>query len=255
MGRMTHYTGDYYHVFDYGAFGNGITDDTAGLQACIYSANGAVVFIPPGIFPISNTLIVPAGTSIVGCGSAVSMILNNKANTGFAMKVVGEGNNDFMLGGVVRALNIHANALGNGGLLLEDTFTHVVEEVKVQCAQLGDYGIALRHNVKGSSYNTVRDCFVYGAQMAAFDNDGKYPVPQGWANRNNFVESWAYVSEIGFDVKNCSTATLRVATEGCGVGVALNNSERNRVELYSEADGVPIDEGSGTGNQVNTVSM
>ena len=55
------------NVMDFGATGDGTTDDTAAIQAAIDSldANGAI-FIPEGIFNISSTLLVTINVNFTG---------------------------------------------------------------------------------------------------------------------------------------------------------------------------------------------
>lgn len=55
------------NVLDYGAVGDGITDDTAAIQAAIDAAVGIQqVFIPAGTYKITDTLNLYKGSNIVG---------------------------------------------------------------------------------------------------------------------------------------------------------------------------------------------
>lgn len=54
------------NVADYGAKGDGVTNDTSAIQAAINDANGSVVYFPNGTYAISTTLVVPSNTSLVG---------------------------------------------------------------------------------------------------------------------------------------------------------------------------------------------
>ena len=65
---------------DCGAKGDNFTDDTAALQACFARGLGRV-FLPPGLFRISDTLVVPAGGALVGMGNTASILL--AATAGF----------------------------------------------------------------------------------------------------------------------------------------------------------------------------
>jgi len=63
-----------YNVRDYGAVGDGTTDDTAAIQAAIDAANtagGAVVFLPTGTYNISSApgLALKEGVVLVGAGT------------------------------------------------------------------------------------------------------------------------------------------------------------------------------------------
>ena len=54
----------YVSVKDFGAVGNGTTDDTAAIQAAInaLATTGGVILIPPGIYKVSSTLNIVYGT-------------------------------------------------------------------------------------------------------------------------------------------------------------------------------------------------
>lgn len=67
---------DVFNVLDYGAVGNGVTDDTASVQAALDAAwdtGGGVVYFPGGNrqYKISTTLIVAAHTTVWCDGYAV----------------------------------------------------------------------------------------------------------------------------------------------------------------------------------------
>ena len=65
-------TGAPVNIFDYGAVGDGVTDDTIAIQAALTYANSirGVVIIPPGTFLISSTL-VPLNANIRGDGGKI----------------------------------------------------------------------------------------------------------------------------------------------------------------------------------------
>jgi hypothetical protein len=88
-----------YSVTSYGAIGNGISDDTAGIQAAINAAaagKATIVWFPAGVYRITAPLVLPLKVSLLGAGSgtdagasiiraAVSMtsmlVLNDAANS------------------------------------------------------------------------------------------------------------------------------------------------------------------------------
>lgn len=57
-----------FNVKDYGALGNGTADDLVPLQNAINAAAivGGIVFLPPGVYRISNTLTVKTGVTLSG---------------------------------------------------------------------------------------------------------------------------------------------------------------------------------------------
>lgn len=63
---------DYISVKDYGAVGDGITDDTSSIQNAIiaaYSLYNRTVFFPTGIYKITDTITIGRGIDLLGAGS------------------------------------------------------------------------------------------------------------------------------------------------------------------------------------------
>ncbi|KAJ3507336.1 hypothetical protein NLJ89_g6366 [Agrocybe chaxingu] len=59
--------GDFVSARDHGAVGDGVTDDTAALQAMFDRyANSKIIFLDAGFYILSSTLTIPAGTRLVG---------------------------------------------------------------------------------------------------------------------------------------------------------------------------------------------
>lgn len=64
---------DFVSVKDFGAVGDGTTDDTAAFKAAIDSSNG--VYVPAGTFRIAGNLIINSSTTIFGDGMYSTTIL------------------------------------------------------------------------------------------------------------------------------------------------------------------------------------
>lgn len=58
--------GDFLHLKDAGAAGDGVTDDTAAVQLALYAAQGKILFVDAGSYILTSTVTVPPGTKIVG---------------------------------------------------------------------------------------------------------------------------------------------------------------------------------------------
>lgn len=79
----------FYNVKDYGATGNGTTDDYAAIQAAINAmtsqaiaqggnAGGGVLFFPPGLYSVSQTLLITGNTrQILVLGYGATIWVNN----------------------------------------------------------------------------------------------------------------------------------------------------------------------------------
>lgn len=84
---------DAFDVTAYGAVGDGVTDDTAAIQAALdtvptaavaaslYTTRGARVHLPPGVYRLTATLTLPRGVILTGAGSEAT-ILQYEATTG-----------------------------------------------------------------------------------------------------------------------------------------------------------------------------
>ncbi len=111
-------------VTDFGAKGDGTTDDTNAFQTAIDSAavEGSTVHIPAGNYKITQTLQVPAGVQLKGDGLGNSLDANSNSAAGSRISFF--GNNVFALefsGDYVGCRNmtiVDAGGLAAGGINL-----------------------------------------------------------------------------------------------------------------------------------------
>lgn len=77
-------------VKDFGATGDGTTDDTAEIQAAVTQAGveGGVVFVPSGTY-ISTTIDIPSNVAIYGEGPGISIIKRKAAHTAPILRALG----------------------------------------------------------------------------------------------------------------------------------------------------------------------
>jgi hypothetical protein len=110
------------NVKDYGATGNGTTDDTAAIQSVInrLPLTGGTVFLPAGTYKLTASLTVPAtmltGFRMVGAGWGSVLQLANGVND-YAVKFL-EGTSG-LVGGELSNLKINCNGTnqtGGGGI-------------------------------------------------------------------------------------------------------------------------------------------
>ena len=111
-------------VTDFGAKGDGTTDDTNAFQTAIDSADvqGSTVNIPAGDYKITQTLIVPAGVQLKGDGLGNSLDANSNSTPGTRISFY--GSNVFAMefsGDYVSCRNmtiVDAGGLAAGGIKL-----------------------------------------------------------------------------------------------------------------------------------------
>lgn len=73
---------------DFGATGNGTTDDTVAIQNALNAAQaggGGIVLLPPGVYLISSALLVPSGVQLWGHGMSATTIkqASNRGNDSY----------------------------------------------------------------------------------------------------------------------------------------------------------------------------
>ena len=73
---------DIVNVKDFGAKGDGVTNDREAIQTAIDKANGRTVFLPSGTYAIKRTLILNDHTHLTGDGmsSVIALTSSNDVN-------------------------------------------------------------------------------------------------------------------------------------------------------------------------------
>lgn len=100
------------NVLDFGAFGDGLENDTISIQNAINSSNGVPVHIPAGVY-LCDTITLNPGTLIKGDGSNATVILANTSNTvifNYQTDVTEE--KDFGIQGITMISGGSANCIG-----------------------------------------------------------------------------------------------------------------------------------------------
>lgn len=103
------------NVKNYGAVGDGSTDDTAAIQAAINAlpAAGGQVFVPAGTYVVSNTISLREGTQLVGAGPG-SILRVASGALGINVLRIGDGSGTLSFASV-RDLKISSDGQKTGG--------------------------------------------------------------------------------------------------------------------------------------------
>lgn len=140
-------------VKDFGATGDGTTDDTAAIQAAITAqTNGGNVFFPPGVYRITNTLAVQKpGIRLIGSGRddnhSFTPSYPNFDNTGTTTSLLWKGASGGTMISVEPSSTEAAGIGGNsvvGMNLISSEFPHTSAAaigVSVKAAYSGEYDI------------------------------------------------------------------------------------------------------------------
>ena len=112
-------------VTDFGAKGDGTTEDAPAFQAAINAAaiQGGTVHIPVGNYKISQTLLVPAGVQLQGMGLGNSITPNAQTTTGSRISFYGVNQFAMIFSGDYVACNnlsvVDAGGQASGGIHYE----------------------------------------------------------------------------------------------------------------------------------------
>jgi pectate lyase-like protein len=142
-----------FNVKDFGATGDGVSDDTAAIQAAInaaYAAGGGEVLVPISLTPyvMTSTLSMLAGVTLRGHGPVASRL--TWATLGDGIACVGTVNGHTVVNTAVRYLSLACtNAANVGGGGYTDLGGSIVELTNVHITGFG-YGIIFDQTELGS---------------------------------------------------------------------------------------------------------
>ena len=164
------------NVKDYGAIGDGKHNDTVAIQKALDAGAGQEVWLPPGTYLISRSLVIPANTTLFGSGLERSTIL---AAPGGVWKAPSPANWVFIVGTVntdgvtVRDLTVNANRQVASGICILGGDGPQILRTRVQSASVHSgihffgkqtpsvkpvsNGLMLANQVENSTYNLVCD--------------------------------------------------------------------------------------------------
>jgi len=194
-----------FNVKSYGATGDGVTDDTAAIAACIAAAHAstgatlylnAVAYFPDGIFLSDQINLDGLKVTLIGAGSQTTTIKAKTGQTDYLIKCPGTWaalapNNlwrtrmgGFKLQGTSAAaastfVPADATAVSPGGLKLD--FAGSIDLFDVSAREFGGPGLWLK-NVILSRFSNI----VLNRPVGADTNAVPYFYSMGWCNENSF---------------------------------------------------------------------
>jgi hypothetical protein len=205
-----------FNVLNYGATGNGTTDDTTAIQSAInacQTAGGGVVFFPPGTYKITAGLTISADNiQIVGSGWS-SQILASGAISGYMLTVNAPGGGAFRYGILIADIFFNgASIAALNGLDIQTTYSAKIDHVRIRFV----FGIAI--HMDGSSGNTG----AYNSIIACHITDGG----AGVGVQTDFSE-WLTIFGGLFSFYNSAGGiAVRIQNLNCRlIGVGIDNND------------------------------
>ena len=235
-----------FNVKDYGATGDGTTDDTTAIQATLDACNtagGGVVFLPRGTYKCTATLNPAANVSMVGTGalSIIDVSATLKLSAIFANASSGTTFADFAIVGSgqgAQPANVAATPTGTDagcGLILAGASAVTVRGLHVSACG-GTTGVAPYNGVAGiwltygTQNTTVTGCHVSTSRNGINEDNFFVADPHGNKIVGNTVDACRF--GIALDSSGAATDTLvsgNTVTNSQQSGVDLNKAQLVRV--------------------------
>ena len=248
------------NVKDYGATGDGVTNDGPGLQAAFNAASGlgSAVSIPPGNYFTNQDLSLPHGVPVVGGGASKTRIFGNVQRrlkitgdstrwvtviSGLRLELVGilfgETTSDFGRGTTLRDMEIHSSDVG--------------VEYRNHCWLTRIENCRIWGCVRGV-YNNFTGVIDSGASMVIastviFNNTGA-----GFEQASTAADGW-HVHITDTDIEHCQTS-VKLRSVGDGTLDVTNGHYELNVDSYIDADSGTINVNGGWmfGQQATSVA-
>jgi hypothetical protein len=214
MSDLIDSTLDAYSVIDYGAKGDGITDDSAAIQAAINAAQlgGGVVTLPAGTYLIATTLLISASIRIEGQGNENGGIDLHYTGADWAIRMY---NLTTMIAFPrISNFTLHGNVLALGGILIDNSAANQIPYGEISNCQIYDFTKAGAWGIKFQNSNT--DHFMLYRVFVSGCTNGIYKTDNLGACMTMVGCTIVYYTGIGLQVYDC----VGFQMYGCGFGSA-----------------------------------
>lgn len=187
-------------VKDFGAVGDGVTDDTAAIQAAIDaldSAGGGSVFFPIGTYKLTSALSIVDSIQFIGASKAATILY--QTGTSGEHVLSGDATSSFSL----KSITLQGNASSGDGMKVVDTsgsVSHIlVDDVRVTA--VGGDGISLENprNVKLNRV-TVDNCASDGVYIDVNTGANAISFSDVYVNTNGgygiLIDGAGYINDL-----------------------------------------------------------
>lgn len=214
-------------VKDFGAVGDGVTDDTADIQAAITAANasgGSVVFLPAGTYQLSSRLNLASNVQLVGAGMGITILRMAATSTADSV-IYGTGLSNVRVADLSVDVNGSARSAYAGtmsGVLISISTNVTLFNIEVygalgSTAPASAFAVALAQVTRGLIFG----CVARDSGTASRAADAFYCGP----NEQTLIEGCVALNctDSGFVLESCNASGIVGCTsKGCRVGAAIS---------------------------------
>lgn len=229
-------------VKDFGAVGDGVTDDTVAIQNAV---NVGIAYMPAGVYAVSNEIIIPTGNGLVGATAfwKTRTTYNYVGSGASVLKYIGAG------GANTCVVRVSEDAVGVEGGSTTDLINVTVKNFHIDCDELAEIGCYIYRagynseignitSEKAVKYNHVH----LGCYEAEFGTFGAYEsvdagVSVGWDIFGwDSVEATCFAYTASFRTSNNGTGGTYPADDLACSGGLFSVGRGSRVFITSESN-------------------
>lgn len=205
----------YISVKDFGAVGDGVTDDTVAIQNALDSASS--IYFPEGIYVIKQSITVSSNSYVFGCGAASVIKLQADNIIGFTTGTTTSKQNivikDLLIDGGGQTTDIYSGYKANIGITLNFVTNAKVDNVIVKNMGVinqaspatdgayGGMGIVVSADYGYTNNIRINNCTVYNIAGGGYYKGDGIDVIGGY-------NSGAGIAYMDVVISNCHVSTV-----------------------------------------------